>query len=95
MPTKRFSNTKVITRENIEKVPGDKPGVYRIKNAQGKILYIGTARCGQMGERIYEHRGRFLRGTKFQYITTARKEDVDQLEDQEIMRYILPGTRQK
>ena len=89
MPTKRFSNTQVITRENIEKVPGDKPGVYRIKNAQGKILFIGTAKGGRLGERIYEHRGRFLRGTKFQYITTARKEDVDQLELEEISKHIL------
>ena len=44
MATKKFSNTQRITKGNIEKVPGDKPGVYRIKNAQGNVLYVGKAK---------------------------------------------------
>ncbi|WP_424947244.1 DUF7508 domain-containing protein [Candidatus Spongiihabitans sp.] len=95
MPTQRFSNTQTITRENIAKVPADKPGVYRIKSNKGNILYIGLAKGERLGDRIYEHRGRFMRGTQFQYRTTASKDAAEQLERQEINRHILPRSKKK
>ena len=35
MAMQKFSKLKRITNANIENFPGDKPGVYRIKNAVG------------------------------------------------------------
>ncbi len=95
MTTRRFSNTQSITKQNIEKVPGDKPGVYRIKSAKGDIIYIGMAKGGRLNERIYEHRGRFQRGTKFQYRTTQSKEEAERLERQEIIKHIPPRNKRK
>ena len=34
MAMKKFSPTRTITKANIEKVPSDKPGVYRIKDTK-------------------------------------------------------------
>ena len=95
MTTKKFSNTQSITKKNIEKVPGNKPGVYRIKNVRGDILYIGKAKGGRLNDRIYEHKGRFQSGTQFQYRTTSSKEEAEQLERQEINKHIPPRNKQK
>ena len=51
---KKFSKEKPITKANVEKVPGNKPGVYRIKNADGDVLYIGKAKGGRLDDRIAE-----------------------------------------
>ena len=95
MATKKFSNTQRVTKENVGKVPGNKPGVYRIKSAQGEILYIGKAKGGRLGERIYEHKGSFQGGTQFQYRTTQNKESADQLESEEIKKHIPPRNKAK
>ena len=87
MATKKFSSTKTITQKNLEKVPGDKPGVYRIKNVGGDILYIGKAKGGRLDDRIAEHRGQFKGGAKFQYRTTASKDAAERLERREIEKY--------
>jgi len=87
MATKKFSPTKSIAKTNLENVPEDKPGVYRIKNAGNDILYVGIAKRGRLPDRIYEHKGEFDGGTKFQYITTKSKEAAERIEKQEIKKH--------
>ncbi len=95
MATKKFSPTRTITQKNLEKVPGNKPGVYRIKNADGDILYIGKAKGGRLDDRIAEHKGRFQGGTRFQYRTTHSKEAAESLERREIKEHIPPRNKKK
>ena len=59
MATKKFSPTRTITQKNLEKVPGDKPGVYRIKNSGGDVVYVGMAKGSRLNDRIAEHKGEF------------------------------------
>lgn len=95
MVMKKFSKTKQITKGNLANVPGKKPGVYRIKNSQGKTLYIGKAKGGRLDDRIGEHKGEFVGGTRFQYRTTANKEAAERLERKEISRYKPPKNKDK
>ena len=53
---KKFSQLKSITNKNIEKIPGNKPGVYRIQNSKKDVLYIGKAKGGRLDDRIREDR---------------------------------------
>ena len=87
MAMQKFSKTMRITNANIGNVPGDKPGVYRIKNTEGGILYIGKAKGGRLDDRIAEHKGEFEGGTQFQYRTTSSKEAAERLERKEIREY--------
>lgn len=95
MPTKKFSKTQPITKKSLDKVPGNKPGVYRIKNASGDILYIGKAKGGRLDDRIGEHKGQFKGGTRFQYKTTASKKAAERLEQKEIRSYKPPRNKDK
>ena len=93
MAMKKFSKTARITNTNLEKDPGDKPGVYRIKNAEGDILYIGKAKGGRLDDRIAEHKGEFEGGTQFQYRTTSSKEAAERLEQKEIKKFDPPSNQ--
>jgi excinuclease UvrABC nuclease subunit len=84
MAIKKFTNTKNITKENIERIPKNKPGIYRIKNNQNKTIYIGMAKRGRLNKRIAEHRGEFKGGTRFQYKLTANKKVAEKMEQREI-----------
>ncbi len=95
MAMKKFSKTQSITKGNLDKVPGDEPGVYRIKNASGDTLYIGKAKGGRLGDRIAEHKGEFEGGTRFQYKTAPSKEAVEHLERREIREYKPPKNKDK
>lgn len=90
MAMQKFSKTMRITQANLEKVPGNKPGVYRIKNAEGEVLYIGKAKGGRLDDRIAEHKGEFDGGTQFQYRTTPSKEAAERLERKEIKKFDPP-----
>lgn len=87
MATKKFTKTQTITKGNIEKVPGNKPGIYRIKNAQDKTLYVGMAKGGRLDERIAEHKGEFKGGTRFQYKLASSKEVAERMERKEIKNW--------
>jgi len=95
MAMQKFSKTVRITNANLEKVPGDKPGVYRIKNADGDVLYIGKAKGGRLDDRIAEHKGEFEGGTQFQYRTTSSKEAAERLERREVREYTPPKNKDK
>ncbi len=47
--TVNYNNSEVL------KLPKDKPVVYRIKTAGGRINYVGIAKRGRIQERIREH----------------------------------------
>ncbi len=95
MAIKKFSPTKTITQKNLENVPGDKPGVYRIMNAIHEILYIGKAKGGRLPDRIAEHKGQFQGGTKFQYRLTPNKDAAERLERKEIREWKPPRNKDK
>ena len=95
MATKKFSPTRTITQKNLEKVPGNKPGVYRIKSASNGILYVGKAKGGRLDDRIAEHKGQFKGGTKFQYRLTPSKEAAERLERKEIREWRPPRNKDK
>jgi len=81
---KRFSPSKPITNKNLEKVPGNKPGVYRIQNIRKDVLYVGKAKGGRLNDRIKEHKGEISGGTRFSYKTTSTKKAAERLEKREI-----------
>ncbi|HED37808.1 MAG TPA: hypothetical protein ENI76_06140 [Ignavibacteria bacterium] len=87
MAIKKFTNVKTITDRNLEKVPGDKPGIYRIKNAAGKTLYVGMAKGGRLNDRIAEHKGEFKGGMRFQYKLAPSKEAAERMERKEIKNW--------
>ena len=93
MDMKKFSPVRTITKGNLEKVPGDKPGVYRIKDVEGDVLYIGKAKGGRLDDRIAEHKGEFDGGTKFQYRTTSSKDAAERLERKEIKKFDPPSNQ--
>ncbi|MEK9179429.1 MAG: GIY-YIG nuclease family protein [Patescibacteria group bacterium] len=92
---KKFSHVRPITKGNLENVPGDKPGVYRIRNANGDILYIGKAKGGRLDDRIAEHRGEFKGGTRFKYRTTSNIDTAERLERKEIREWKPPRNKDK
>lgn len=95
MAMQKFSKSVRITKGNLDKVPGNKPGVYHIKNAQGDVLYVGKAKGGRLDDRIAEHKGRFQGGTRFEYRTTSSKEATERLERCEIKKHIPPRNKRK
>ena len=94
----KFSATKRITKKNLAGVPVGVPGVYRIRNADGRLLYVGVARQGRLGEDIERHKGKFSRGkfhkgTQFQFRVTKDRRSADVLEREEIKRFMVRSNR--
>jgi hypothetical protein len=52
---KKFSNKGILNKENIDKIPADKPIIYKIKNLAGDNIYTGIAKKGRVPERLKEH----------------------------------------
>jgi len=46
-----------FTQSGVEKLPNDKPVVYRIQTEGGKTNYVGVAGRGRVQERLQEHLG--------------------------------------
>ena len=44
-----------FNKKGADKLPTDKPVVYRVKTAGGKTNYVGIAKRGRAGDRIKEH----------------------------------------
>lgn len=47
--------TTKFNKENIEKLPNDKPVVYKILDKNNKNVYTGKAKRGRVKERLIEH----------------------------------------
>ena len=47
--------TVKFNKENIDKLPNDKPVVYKILTNQGNNNYTGVAKKGRVRERLQEH----------------------------------------
>jgi excinuclease UvrABC nuclease subunit len=53
MATKKTDYNKT----GINKLPIDKPAVYKIETEKGKANYVGIAKRGRLQERVQEHLG--------------------------------------
>ena len=75
MATKKINYNKT----GIEKLPNNKPAVYKIMTAAGKVNYAGTAKRGRVQDRINEHLGEIPGATvqiqQTDTIAAARKKE--------------------
>ena len=75
MTTKKSKYNKT----GIEKLPNNKPAVYKILTATGKPNYVGVAKRGRIQERISEHIGEIPGATvqiqQTESIAEARKKE--------------------
>jgi excinuclease UvrABC nuclease subunit len=55
MGTKRFSPQQNFDKTGMQKVPTDKPIVYKLMNKEGANIYTGTAKRGRGSERLGDH----------------------------------------
>ena len=56
--------TVKFNQNGIDKLPNDKPVVYKVKTEGGKTNYVGVAKRGRVKERLQEHlvEGKILGG---------------------------------
>jgi len=77
MGTKRVTYNK----QSIDKLPNDKPVLYRIKTESGQMNYVGIAQKGRVRERISEHLGQIpgakVQIERFSSISDAQKKEVN------------------
>ena len=90
---KNFSPKKQITKSNTERLSKKSAGVYKITDSKGETLYVGKAKSGRLGERIYEHKGHFKGGTNFRYKETRTIERATRLEKRLIKEEKPPRNR--
>ena len=66
-------------KSGIEKLPNDKPVLYRIETGSGKLNYVGTAKRGRVQDRLLEHvpeiPGATVRVEQFSTIQDARQKE--------------------
>lgn len=66
---------------SIEKLPNDKPVLYRIETESGRLNYAGTAIRGRVQERIAEHLGEIpgatVRIEQLPSITEAKEKEAN------------------
>jgi len=69
-----------FTKSGIEKLPNDKPVLYRIETETGALNYAGTAQRGRVRERITEELdeipGTSIRIEQFSSIKKALKKEI-------------------
>ena len=44
-----------FNKSGLDKLPNDKPAVYKIKTESGNANYVGSAKRGRVQERLQEH----------------------------------------
>ncbi len=93
MKKQSFSPKRQITKTNVEKLSGKSAGVYKIVNAKDELLYVGKAKAGRLGDRVYEHKGQFKGGTNFRVIETGTVEKAEILEKKIIKQEKPPRNR--
>ena len=75
------TRTVKYSKRGIEKLPNDKPVLYRIKTESGQMNYVGIAQKGRVRERISEHLGQIpgakVQIERFSSISDAQKKEVN------------------
>ena len=93
MTNVRFTNKRQITKKSVESLSKKSAGVYKIVDRKNEVLYVGKAKAGRLGDRIYEHRGRFKDGTNFRIYETGTVEKAERLEKRIIRSEKPPRNR--
>ncbi|MBU4511577.1 GIY-YIG nuclease family protein [bacterium] len=93
MKNVRFTNKKQITKKSVENLSKRSAGVYKIVDKNNEVLYVGKAKAGRLGDRIYEHKGRFKDGTNFRIHETGTVEKAERLEKRIIKNEKPPRNR--
>jgi hypothetical protein len=75
------TRTVKYNKQGIDKLPNDKPVLYRIKTESGKMNYVGVAQRGRVRERISEHLekipGEKVQIEQFSSISDAQKKEIN------------------
>lgn len=77
--------TVKYSKKGTDKLPNDKPVVYKIQTASGATNYVGIAKRGRAQERIQEHIGE-IPGAKVQIEQVATIAEARQKEQNIIFR---------
>lgn len=59
------TKTVNFSKKGLDKLPNDKPALYRIKTDSGTLNYVGIAKQGRISDRLSEHLGE-IPGSKVQ-----------------------------
>jgi hypothetical protein len=75
------TRTVKYNKQGIEKLPNDKPVLYRILTDTGNPNYVGIAQRGRVQERIREHLGQIpgakIKIEQFSSISEAQKKEIN------------------
>jgi len=80
---KKTMGTKTVkyNKQGIEKLPDDKPVLYRIETESGRMNYVGVAQRGRVRERLSEHLGQIpgakIKIEQFSSISEAQKKEIN------------------
>lgn len=80
MKNVKFSTKKQITKKNVANLSKKSAGVYKIVDKSNDVLYVGRAKAGRLGDRIYEHKGRFKGGANFRFHETGTVDKAERIE---------------
>jgi len=84
------TKTVNFNMQGVQRIPNDKPALYRILNQAGQNIYTGVAKRGRVRERLAEHlpRGRepIPGGVKAQIEQHRRIADAEQKEGRVVAR---------
>lgn len=87
MSQTKFSKKIPLTLENIEKIPNNKPGIYRILNKKEDIILFWKIKNGGMKEDIWNHKGTNNEGVFFQYKIALNNKEADKMQQEELKKW--------